>query len=113
MVDSSAPSRLQESLNELTTILNAETLRTASILILANKQDCPNALSPSVLRELFKLDDQFSSKPWDECDQRDSGDDGVRKTHWAIKGCSAIDGSGIQESIQYLLDDLCTNILML
>lgn len=110
MVDSSAPSRLQESLDELATILNAETLRTASILILANKQDCPNALSPSVLRELFKLDDQFSSKPWDECDQRGGGE---RKTHWAIKGCSAIDGSGIQESIQYLLDDLCTNILML
>lgn len=107
VIDSSAPSRLAESLEELTKILNTETLRTASILILANKQDCLNALSSDKIRELFRLDELFSSPPWDE-DQTQE-----RKTHWAIKGCSAFNGEGIIESIQYLLKDLCTNVLLL
>ncbi|XP_048449028.1 ADP-ribosylation factor 4-like, partial [Rhincodon typus] len=50
VVDSNDQERVQESLDELQRMLNEDELRDAVVLIFANKQDLPNAMSVEDLR---------------------------------------------------------------
>jgi len=62
VVDSNDPVRMEEAAHELHNMLENQDLRDVSILILANKQDLPNALTASDICD--KLGIQSTRYPW-------------------------------------------------
>lgn len=63
----------------------------ATLLIFANKQDLPGALSSNAIREALELDS-------------------IRSHHWCIQGCSAVTGDNLLPGIDWLLDDISSRI---
>ncbi|XP_008296735.1 ADP-ribosylation factor 6 [Stegastes partitus] len=82
VVDSRDQKRLDEACKELHRVLRYESLRGVPLVILANKQDLPGALSPEAL--CLKLDLRRV------CDGRD----------WFIQPCSATTGMGLEEGFR-------------
>eukprot|EP01138_Halocafeteria_seosinensis_P006617 gb/GECG01006765.1/.p1 GENE.gb/GECG01006765.1/~~gb/GECG01006765.1/.p1 ORF type:complete len:188 (+),score=28.44 gb/GECG01006765.1/:1-564(+) len=86
LVDSAeAQDRIQESKEELFSVLDAEELpQDAAVLVLANKQDLPKALSPNKVAEAFELE---------RC---------CRGREWFVQGCCATSGDGVFEGLDWL-----------
>lgn len=87
VIDCSDRKRLLETGNELTELLCDAKLDQVPLLVFANKQDLSNVLKPSEIAEtigLVKLKDRT----------------------WQIQACSAIDGTGVKEG----MDWVCKNI---
>ncbi|XP_078091822.1 ADP-ribosylation factor 5 [Mustelus asterias] len=87
VVDSNDRERVQESVDELQKMLQEDELRDAVLLIFANKQDLPNAMSVSELSE--KL--------------------GVQRMHsrtWHIQATCATQGTGLFEGLDWLSAEL-------
>lgn len=87
VIDCSDRQRLIETGNELTELLCDPKLDHVPLLVFANKQDLSNVLRPSEIAEtigLVKLKDRT----------------------WQIQACSAIQGSGVKEG----MDWVCKNI---
>lgn len=87
-VDANDPARIPEVQEELFAILNSDRLRDASLLIYANKQDLPNALSTAAVAEKLEL----SSRQ--------------RHRHWHVQGTVATTGQGLYEGLDWLSDSL-------
>nr|XP_020471262.1 ADP-ribosylation factor-like protein 14 [Monopterus albus] len=85
VVDSWDQKRLAEARKELNQVLRFETLRGVPLVVLANKQDLPGALSPDTLK--LKLDLRRV------CDGR----------AWFIQACSATTGMGLEEGFRRLV----------
>ena len=68
-------------------MLNEEELRDAALLVFANKQDQPGAKGAGEISEALKLGE-------------------LRDRNWSIVACSAIDGKGINEGMDWLV--VCT-----
>ena len=68
-------------------MLVEERLLGCSLLVLANKQDLPGALSHEEIREALGLDS-------------------IKSHHWAIFGCSAYTGDNILTSIDWIVSDI-------
>ena len=83
VVDSSDRSRFAEAQNELDWILESDEMTGVPLVILANKQDLPQAASPADLSVKLGLDK-------------------VRNKKWHIQGTSAISGEGVYEAMQQL-----------
>ena len=83
VVDSSDKTRFAEAQNELDWILDSDEMAGVPLVILANKQDLPQAASPADLS--MKL-----------------GIDKVRNRKWHIQGTSALLGEGVLEAMQEL-----------
>lgn len=83
MVDSADTERLNESKNELTSILKCHGLYDCPILIYANKQDLPNKKSPYEISELL-----------------DTKSLGQRETY--VQGSCCTTGEGVFEGFEYL-----------
>ncbi|XP_038074676.1 ADP-ribosylation factor-like [Patiria miniata] len=79
VVDSTDHERFDEAREELVMILNDSHVG-LPVVILANKQDLPNAVSPSQLCDALRLTDLPKGYPWQ------------------IVGTSAINGDGLQEA---------------
>ena len=58
VIDSNDQNRLQEAKDELNDLLSQEELKDAWLIVVANKQDLPDALSPSELSEFLELSNQ-------------------------------------------------------
>lgn len=87
VIDCSDRKRLIETGNELTELLLDEKLDHVPLLVFANKQDLSNVMKASEIAEtigLVKLKDRT----------------------WQIQGCSAIEGTGIKDG----MDWVCKNI---
>ncbi|XP_037884488.1 ADP-ribosylation factor-like protein 3 isoform X4 [Glossina fuscipes] len=87
VIDCTDRERLAESGNELFEMLMDNRLKQVPLLIFANKQDLPNAMSSSEVAEaigLVRLEDRT----------------------WQIKSCSALEGTGIKEG----MDWICKNM---
>lgn len=83
VVDSVDQSRLLEAKTILEMLLSGENLLGVPVLVLANKQDLPNALSPSQV--VTELDLQrISDRPWH------------------IEGTCSCTGEGLQEGLDWL-----------
>ncbi|KAL0382345.1 UNVERIFIED_CONTAM: ADP-ribosylation factor-related protein 1 [Sesamum calycinum] len=85
VIDASCPSRFEDSKSALEKVLRHEDLQGAPLLILANKQDLEDALSVDELAqylEFIKLDERV----------------------YTFQAVSAIDGLGIKESVNWLVD---------
>jgi ADP-ribosylation factor-like protein 1 len=65
-------------------MLNEEELRDAALLVFANKQDQPGAKGAGEISEALKLGE-------------------LRDRNWSIVACSAIDGKGLDEGMDWLV----------
>ncbi|CAF1321171.1 unnamed protein product [Rotaria magnacalcarata] len=90
VVDSNDRDRVDDASRELHTMANEDELRNIPILILANKQDLPNAMSIVELRDKLALN-KFT---------------GDRK--WHIQGTVATEKKGLREGFDWLADALTT-----
>ncbi|ODN81592.1 hypothetical protein L202_02004 [Cryptococcus amylolentus CBS 6039] len=90
VIDSSDSARLGVVKQELMKIVADESLSTALLLVLANKQDLPVAqgrLTPAQVSEALGLTD-------------------LREREWQIMGCSALTGLGLFEGMDWLVGKL-------
>ncbi|KAM9426228.1 ADP-ribosylation factor-like protein 2 [Pholidichthys leucotaenia] len=91
VVDSADRLRLEDCRQELSALLQEERLAGATLLVFANKQDLPGALSKDTIREALALDK-------------------IKSHHWCIIGCSAVTGENLLEGVDWLLDDIAARI---
>lgn len=83
VVDSADKSRFHEARDELNWILESDEMLGVPLVILANKQDMPNASSPSEVADKLGLTT-------------------VKNRKWHIHGTSALSGDGVFESVSEL-----------
>ncbi|XP_068579068.1 ADP-ribosylation factor 5-like [Cebidichthys violaceus] len=83
VVDSNDRERVTESSEELTKMLNEDELKDAVLLVFANKQDLPNALTVSELTDKLGLQ-HLSNK------------------NWHIQATTATQGTGLYEGLEWL-----------
>ncbi|CAF1034938.1 unnamed protein product [Rotaria magnacalcarata] len=89
VVDSNDGERISDACDQLHQLANEELLKNLPILIFANKQDLPNALTLDEIKEklnLSKLDEM--------------------KTKWHLQSSIATTGDGLHDGLQWLSDIL-------
>jgi ADP-ribosylation factor protein 1 len=91
VVDSNDVQRIEESSLELEKLLHEEELRNAVLLILANKQDLPNAVSISELTDRLGL-------------RR------IRDRPWNVQATCATSGDGLYEGMEWLSNMIFKNL---
>lgn len=84
VVDSTDIERLQTAADELAAMLNEEELKDAALLVFANKQDQPGAKGAGDISQALRLGE-------------------LRDRNWSIMACSAVDGSGVSEGMDWLV----------
>nr|QXF29044.1 Arl2 [Gefionella okellyi] len=94
VVDSGDTQRMIDSFKELQQLLAQEKLAGASLLVLANKQDLTNALSPEKIASILQLHS-------------------IKLRHWQIQGCSAVSGVGLEEGVDWIVQDIASRIFLL
>jgi ADP-ribosylation factor-like protein 1 len=85
VVDSSDSERLAISKDELMSMLNEEELKKAALLVFANKQDLPGALTEAEVSNALGLDT-------------------LKQRQWSIFKTSAIKGHGLHEGLDWLVN---------
>ena len=83
VVDSNDPRRLNAAKLELNKILGQDEMRDAAVLVLANKQDLPNARSAVEITQKLGLTT-------------------MAKRKWFVQPCSGITGGGLYEGLDWL-----------
>lgn len=78
---------MEETSVELQQLLDEEKLAHVPVLLMANKQDLLNALSPAELTTELGLND-------------------LRDRTWQILPCSARTGEGLQEGMEWLVEQI-------
>ncbi|KKA29779.1 hypothetical protein TD95_005169 [Thielaviopsis punctulata] len=84
VIDSTDIERLQTASDELRAMLQEDELKEAALLVFANKQDQPGAKGAADISEALRLSE-------------------LRDRNWTIVACSAIDGSGVNEGMDWLV----------
>lgn len=87
VVDSNDRDRISEARDELKKMLSEEELRTATVLVFANKQDLPNAMQVADLTQELGLPNQTGRK-------------------WFVQACCATNGTGLYEGLDWLTENL-------
>ncbi|KAL7489714.1 hypothetical protein ACHAW6_015399 [Cyclotella cf. meneghiniana] len=87
VIDSSDQKRIRETGSELDQLLNEEKLKGVPLLVLANKQDLLNSLSPEEIIGELRL----------KC---------IRNRPWTIQPCSARDGEGLIDGMEWALNQI-------
>lgn len=87
VVDSNDKDRVEESAEELSKMLHEEELNDAILLVFANKQDLPNALSVSELTDKLRLHS-------------------FRGRTWHVESTCATNGTGLYEGMEWLSNQL-------
>jgi len=87
VVDSNDKERLGEAAAELNKMVNEDELKEATILVFANKQDLPNALSVSDITEKLQLHN-------------------LRGRKWYVQAATATQGTGLYEGLDWLSNEL-------
>jgi small GTP-binding protein len=82
VVDSNDVTRLPEAAHELHSLLSDDSMKDAIVLVLANKQDLPNAVSAAKMCDVL----------------------GLRsiKNEWYIQPCTAVTSAGLFEGLDWL-----------
>ena len=83
VVDSNDRDRVADAREELTKILTEDEMRDAALLVFANKQDLPNAMTAAEVTEKFGLND-------------------LRQRPWFIQSACATTGDGLYEGLDWL-----------
>ena len=84
VIDATDIDRLSTASEELSAMLNEEELREAALLVFANKQDQPGAKGAGEISEALRLGE-------------------LKDRNWSIVACSAVDGRGINEGMDWLV----------
>lgn len=84
VVDSTDIERLTTASEELSAMLNEDELKDAALLVFANKQDQPGSKGAGDISEALKLGE-------------------LRDRNWSIMACSAVDGRGVNEGMDWLV----------
>ncbi|KAI1908607.1 Arf GTPase arf1 [Ophidiomyces ophidiicola] len=87
VVDSNDRDRVVEAREELQRMLNEDELRDALLLVFANKQDLPNAMSPAEITQQLGLQS-------------------LTKRAWYIQSTCATTGDGLYEGLEWLANAL-------
>lgn len=74
-------------------MLNEEELRDAALLVFANKQDQPGAKGAGEISEALRLGE-------------------LKDRNWSIVACSAVDGRGVDEGMDWLVVSMTDSIYM-
>ena len=90
VVDSNDGDRIAEAKDELNKMLGEDELRDAILLVFANKQDLPNAMSAAEITEKLGLSS-------------------LRGRNWYIQSCCATSGEGLYEGLDWLSNTLAKN----
>ncbi|KAK9451747.1 ADP-ribosylation factor family-domain-containing protein [Limtongia smithiae] len=85
VVDATDKERINTSREELIAMLSEEELQDAALLVFANKQDQPGAMSAPEVSEALGLV-------------------GMKDRSWSIVACSAIKGEGLTEGLDWLVE---------
>lgn len=91
VVDSGDRDRISEASEELWRILRNEQMQDIFVLVMANKQDLANAMSPSEIT--------------DKLDLRSISNDNPNR-HWHIQPTCGPQGSGLYEGLDWLANEL-------
>ena len=83
MVDSNDRERVNEAAEELNKMLSEDELRDAAVLVFANKQDLPNAMSVAEVTDKLGLHS-------------------IRNRKWYIQSTCATSGDGLYEGLDWL-----------
>ena len=83
VVDSNDRDRIDNARDELHRMLNEDELRESILLVYANKQDLPNAMSAAEMTDKLGLH-------------------GLRHRQWYIQACCATTGDGLYEGLDWL-----------
>mmetsp|Transcript_12789 Transcript_12789/g.21273 ORF Transcript_12789/g.21273 Transcript_12789/m.21273 type:complete len:182 (-) Transcript_12789:70-615(-) len=83
VVDSNDRDRIDAARDELHRMLNEDELRESVLLVFANKQDLPNAMSATEMTDKLGLH-------------------GLRHRQWYIQPCCATTGAGLYEGLDWL-----------
>ena len=89
VIDSADRRRMEETGVELQQLLDEERLSHVPLLVMANKQDLLSALSPSEITTELSLNE-------------------LRERTWTILPCSAKTGEGLQEAMEWLVEQINT-----
>ncbi|XP_053955203.1 ADP-ribosylation factor 2 [Anastrepha obliqua] len=87
VVDSNDRDRINEAEKELQNMLQEDELRDAVLLVFANKQDLPNAMSAAELTDKLRLNQ-------------------LRNRHWYIQAACATQDNGLYEGLDWLSAEL-------
>ncbi|CAJ1056882.1 ADP-ribosylation factor 4-like [Xyrichtys novacula] len=87
VVDSNDRERVREAADELSKMLSEDELRDAALLVFANKQDLPNALTMNDITEQLGLSS-------------------LRGKTWHVQGACATSGHGLYEGLDWLSQEL-------
>lgn len=87
VVDSNDRERITEAKDELNRMLDEDELRSAVLLVFANKQDLPNAMSPQEITDKLGLHN-------------------MRNRKWFIQATCATNGEGLYEGLDWLSNSL-------
>jgi len=87
VVDSNDRERISEAAEELGKMLNEDELRDAALLVFANKQDLPNAMSVAEITDKLGLHS-------------------LRSRKWYIQSTCATSGDGLYEGLDWLSNTL-------
>ncbi|KAF9032666.1 GTP-binding protein [Hymenopellis radicata] len=87
VVDSADRMRMQDCKDELRGLLSEDRLAGASLLVFANKQDLPGALSLPEIISALDLE-------------------GIKSHHWKIFPCSAMTGANVFEGLQWVVGEV-------
>uniref|UniRef100_S4RZB7 ADP-ribosylation factor n=1 Tax=Petromyzon marinus TaxID=7757 RepID=S4RZB7_PETMA len=87
VVDSNDRERIQEAAEELQKMMQEDDLKDAALLVLANKQDLPNAMAIGELTEKLGLH-------------------GLRNRAWFVQATCAPQGTGLCEGLDWLSNKL-------
>eukprot|EP00921_Rhytidocystis_pertsovi_P004744 GHVQ01008237.1.p1 GENE.GHVQ01008237.1~~GHVQ01008237.1.p1 ORF type:complete len:184 (-),score=21.76 GHVQ01008237.1:25-576(-) len=83
VIDSNDRDRIEDAKEELQRMLNEDELRDAVLLVFANKQDLPNAMTAAEITEKLGLH-------------------GIRNRNWFIQSTCATSGDGLYEGLDWL-----------
>jgi small GTP-binding protein len=83
VVDSSDRDRVEDAREELMKVIGEDEMRDAALLVLANKQDLPNAMPAAELTERLGLQ-------------------GLRTRQWYIQSTCATSGDGLYEGLDWM-----------
>ena len=82
VIDSSDTERIQEANEELSSVINDDRLRNIPVLVYANKQDLPQAMTPGTIYEKMK--------------------ETLRNRNFLVQGCTATTGKGLYDGLDWL-----------
>ncbi|XP_072417937.1 ADP-ribosylation factor 2-like [Chiloscyllium punctatum] len=88
VIDSNDRERINEARDELNRMLSEDELKDAVLLIFANKQDLPNAMTPAEITDKLSLH-QF------------------RQRIWHVQATCANNGEGLYEGLDWLSQQTC------